>query len=68
MSAPVPDPNQVYVFDNGVAVPNDPVNGFSYDAAGPTVTLNGAACDALKASPMSDIKVQYGCAVPPPVR
>jgi von Willebrand factor type A domain len=67
MSAPVPDPNQVYVFDNGVPVPNDPVDGFTYDAMGPTVTLNGAACAALKANPMNDVKVQYGCAIPPPV-
>jgi hypothetical protein len=68
MSAPVPDPNQVYVFDNGTPVANDPVNGFTYDASGPTVTLNGAACDALKANPMNDVKVQYGCAIPPPVK
>jgi hypothetical protein len=67
MSAPVPDPTQVYVFENGTSVPNDPANGFTYDATGPTVTLNGSACAALKANPKNSVQVTYGCPVPPPV-
>jgi hypothetical protein len=67
MSAMVPDPNQVYVFENGTPVPNDPTNGFTYDDAGPTVTLHGTSCDSLKANPKNNVQVQYGCAIPPPI-
>jgi hypothetical protein len=68
MSGSVPDPNQVYVFQNSQPVPNDPVNGFTYDDAAATVTLNGTSCQALKDNPKNLVQVQYGCAIPPPVK
>ncbi len=67
MSAPVPDPTQIYVFSNGTPVPSDATNGFSYDGTAATVTLNGTACAALKANPKNVIQVTYGCPTPPPV-
>jgi hypothetical protein len=67
LSAPVPDPTQVYVWSNGQAVASDATNGFTYDATGPTVTLHGTTCDALKANPNNTIQVTYGCPAPPPI-
>jgi hypothetical protein len=68
MSAMAPDPSQVYVFENGAPVANDPVDGFTYDDSVPGFTLHGASCNALNANPMNQIQVQYGCAIPPPVK
>jgi hypothetical protein len=61
-----PDPSKLYVDQNGAVLAQDPVNGYTYDAAGPSVTLHGAACDKLKNDPMSKIGVLYGCPEPPP--
>jgi von Willebrand factor type A domain len=65
MAQPAPDPTLLYVWSNGTAVAADPTNGFTYDSSGPTVTLHGAACDALKANPSTKIEVIYGCSTPP---
>jgi hypothetical protein len=62
-----PDPSQLYVWENGVQVAVDPANGYSYDASGPSVTLNGTACAQLKANPNDKVQVIYGCPAPPPI-
>jgi len=64
-SAP-PDAQQLFVWENGVQVPADPANGYSYDPAGPSVTLHGKSCDQLKANPNDKVQVIYGCPAPPP--
>jgi hypothetical protein len=56
-----PDPTQLYVWEDGKAVPADPNNGYTYDPNGPSVTLHGASCDQLKANTMTKVQVVYGC-------
>jgi hypothetical protein len=56
-----PDPMQLYVWENGKMVKADAVNGFTYDANGPSVTLHGMACDQLKSDPTTKVQVIYGC-------
>lgn len=56
-----PDPSKLFVFSNGQLVPNDPADGFSYDAASNAITLNGATCDQLKKDAQTKIQVVYGC-------
>jgi hypothetical protein len=65
MGQPAPDPTLLYVWSNGSAVAPDATNGFTYDPSGPSVTLHGSACDALKSNPATKIQVVYGCATPP---
>ncbi|HZS37368.1 MAG TPA: VWA domain-containing protein [Polyangia bacterium] len=65
MAQAAPDPSLLYVWSNGTAVPADATNGFTYDAGGPSVTLHGAACDALKTNPSTKVQVIYGCSTPP---
>jgi hypothetical protein len=60
-----PDANQLYVWEDGKQVPADPANGYRYDPNGPSVTLNGAACDAIKQKPSTKVQVIYGCPTPP---
>jgi hypothetical protein len=63
-----PDANQLYVWEDGKQVAADPANGYSFDAAGPSVTLNGTACDALKQKPSTNVQVIYGCPAPPAIQ
>ncbi|HEY3449569.1 MAG TPA: thrombospondin type 3 repeat-containing protein [Myxococcales bacterium] len=60
-----PAPDRLYVTSNGVQLPRDDPNGWSYDAARNTITVNGTACDALKSSATPTIEVKFGCAPPP---
>jgi hypothetical protein len=68
MGGKAPDPTQLYVWSDGTPVANDATNGFTYEDAGPTVTLHGTTCDTLKAKPSTKIQVTYGCPGPPPVQ
>lgn len=65
MGMKAPDPSLLYVWSNGVQVPADPNNGYTYDDNGPTVTLHGASCDQLKNNPSTKVQVVYGCPSPP---
>ncbi len=60
------DPNRIWVSVDGAYVARDGMDGFTYDAASNTVTLNGMACDALKtADPMNPpLQISSGCAGP----
>jgi len=61
-----PDLSQTYViFDHQTLVPQDPTNGWSYDAATQTLTLNGSSCDALKAHTVTAMDLVFGCPTPP---
>jgi hypothetical protein len=67
LSSAPPDAQQLYVWLNGVQVPVDAANGYTYDPAGPSVTLNGTTCAQLKANPNDKVQVIYGCPAPPPI-
>jgi len=45
-----------------VAIPQDPTNGWSYDATKANVILNGTACANLQSGTYSDFNFNYACA------
>jgi hypothetical protein len=57
------DPTTVNVVLDGATVPQDPVNGWTYDdPTNPTsVTLHGTSCDQLKNDPHASISIVLGC-------
>jgi hypothetical protein len=55
------DPSLVAGFINGVAIPADLVNGFSYDAGTLSVTFHGTSCMQIQSDPMADVQIVYGC-------
>lgn len=61
LSAPLPDPDQLYVLFDGIQVARDTVDGWDHDAATNTVTFYGAACDALQSGEVTDLQMVYGC-------
>jgi hypothetical protein len=62
-----PDASEIYVFfdKDPAGVPNDPVNGWTYDPMTNSVTFHGAACEAIKSGSVVDIDIVYGCNEPP---
>ena len=67
MTQAAPDPSLITVTENGTPVSPSPTVGYTYDAATNTVTLHGAACDALKNDANTKVSVVYGCPGPPPI-
>jgi hypothetical protein len=57
------DPGKVNVVVNGVTVPQDATNGWTYDdPQNPTsVTLHGAPCDTLKNDASAKVSIVLGC-------
>ncbi len=60
-----PDPSQIFVFFDGMAIAADPsmMNGWVYDPATNTITFYGPACDDLKTGAVMDVQVIFGCPV-----
>lgn len=63
LDAPPPDPEQIYVFFDGQAVPEDMMNGWFYDPVTNSITFYGPACDQLKTGAVMDLDVIFGCTV-----
>ncbi|MFO0555356.1 MAG: VWA domain-containing protein [Polyangiaceae bacterium] len=61
-----PDPSQLYVWIDGVNVPADPANGWTYDATLNQITFVGATCADLQSGAAMELVVSYGCPAPPP--
>ena len=61
------DPSMIYVFFDldPAGVPNDPVNGWTYDPATNSITFHGTACEAIKNGAIVNIDIVYGCNMPP---
>jgi len=61
-----PDPSKIYVYfnDDPTEIPNDPADGWTYDAATNTIHFNGSYCDLLLGGSVSDIDIVYGCPGP----
>jgi hypothetical protein len=59
LSEPPADPTHVNVYFDNVAVPADPVNGWTL--SGPTVTLVGAACGKVMSGSVLNVRVVAGC-------
>ena len=67
MMQAAPDPTLITVTENGAAISPSPTVGWTYDATSNTITLHGAACNALKTNANTQVGVQYGCPGPPPI-
>ncbi|MFH0899971.1 MAG: thrombospondin type 3 repeat-containing protein [Pseudomonadota bacterium] len=61
LSSAPPDPSRLYVLLNGTPITRDSPNGWSYNQTQNSVSLVGAACEALKAATTPAIKVVFGC-------
>lgn len=61
------DASQIYVFFDKMepGIPNDPVNGWTYDPATNSVTFHGTSCDDIKSGTVVDVDIVYGCNMPP---
>lgn len=59
-----PDPKKLTVNVNGTRVTRNKADGWTYDEAGQTLTLQGAACDAFKSPAGAQVDVIYGCVDP----
>ncbi|MEM6990557.1 MAG: hypothetical protein AAF721_08675 [Myxococcota bacterium] len=64
----VPDDlSELFVFFDGdpAGVPQDAMNGWSYDPASNTITFHGSACEAIESGATANIDIVYGCNLPP---
>lgn len=63
------DPTKVNVTINGMTIPQDPNNGWTYDnPTKPTsITLHGMACTDLQNDPMASVQIVLGCATVGPM-
>lgn len=61
------DPSQIYVFFDldPAGVPNDAVDGWTYDPVTNSVTFHGSSCEAIKGGTVVDVDIVYGCNMPP---
>jgi hypothetical protein len=59
------DASLVVAYLNGMAVPNDPTNGTSYDAGSSSLVFHGTSCDQIKGGAITNVDVIYGCPSPP---
>ena len=66
------DPSKVNVTVNGQTIPQDPVNGWTYDDPNnpKSVTLHGTSCDQMKGSTNAQVSIVLGCVTvkPPPAK
>ncbi|MBM4359851.1 MAG: hypothetical protein FJ096_17245 [Deltaproteobacteria bacterium] len=56
-----PDGDKLYASFDGMSVPKDTADGFTYDAGKNTVTFKGTACKALQEGTVKNVSVVYGC-------
>ena len=54
-------PNNVAVLGDGKAIPQDPVNGWSYGPGMMSIVLNGTTCYQLKAGTIGQVQAIFGC-------
>jgi hypothetical protein len=62
LDMPAPNPLLINVYVNGMPLPRDAMNGFSYTVDGmgnATITLNGTSCSNLMAADM--VQIKFGC-------
>ena len=66
LQSPPPDPNNVTVLINGVAVPRSTQHtmGWDYYPDAMTITFFGSYCDEIKMGATTDVKFLYGCPGP----
>jgi len=62
------DASLIVAYIGGVAVPQDPTNGTTYDAASNTLEFHGTSCDQIKNGAASSLDIVYGCPAGPIAR
>jgi hypothetical protein len=62
------DASLIVAYINGVAVPQDPTNGTTYDPASNTLDFHGTSCDQIKSGASSSLDIVYGCPAGPIAR
>lgn len=55
------DASLIVAYINGVAVPQDPNNGTTYDPGSNTLDFHGSSCDQIKNGAASSLDIIYGC-------
>ena len=55
------DATLIVAYIGGVAVPQDPTNGTTYDPGSNSLIFHGTSCDQIKAGASSSLDVVYGC-------
>jgi hypothetical protein len=64
LSEAPPDPTMLRVATEDGPLAEDPVDGWTYDAASMSLVLHGAACDHIRDGTTTRIDAAYGCPVP----
>ncbi len=59
------DASLIVAYINGVAVPQDPTNGTSYDTGTNSLVFNGTSCTQLKSGGSATLDIVYGCPAGP---
>lgn len=62
-----PDPDKIFVYVNGQAIPRDTTKKIGWDYSSPAndrLTLYGTVCDAVANDPAAKIQIIYGCPDP----
>lgn len=59
------DASLIVAYIGGVAVPQDPTNGTTYDAGSNTLVFHGTSCDQIKGGAASSLDIVYGCPAGP---
>lgn len=67
LSSVPPDPNQLYVYFDGVAVGRDQArrNGWDHEPGTNQLTFYGAACNQLQSGGVGQLQIVYGCPLAP---
>jgi hypothetical protein len=58
-----PDPDDLYVYLDGVAIPRDQthVDGWDYDPMTNQISFHGPACQQLQSGVVTDLQIIFGC-------
>jgi hypothetical protein len=64
LMTPPADPTLVVGQLDGMSLPSDPVNGFTYDMNSNAVIFHGTACDNITSGKVMKVNVEYGCPAP----
>ena len=59
------DASLIVAYIGGVAVPQDPTNGTTYDPGTNSLVFNGSSCDQIKSGAATSLDIVYGCPAGP---
>jgi hypothetical protein len=59
------DASLIVAYIGGVAVPQDPANGTTYDPGSNSLVFHGSSCDQIKSGASSSLDIVYGCPAGP---